>query len=107
MSRVMKDLAVDRERNPAAAAADRWDPEEEEEEDEGDDIDIIDRSTFCPSSLFLPRVIHAFAIALFVHERITYFVTLLHATFHPRYDTDDHCLHALSAQVKSRGLAST
>ncbi|EIM84985.1 XPA-binding protein 1 [Stereum hirsutum FP-91666 SS1] len=44
MSRVMKDLAVDRERNPAAAAADRWDPEEEEEEDEGDDIDIIDRS---------------------------------------------------------------
>lgn len=107
MSRVMKDLAVDRERNPAAAAADRWDPEEEEEEDEGDDIDIIDRSTFRPSSLFLPRVIHAFALALFVHERITFVVTLIHTTFHPRYDADDHYLHALSAQVKSRGLAST
>lgn len=46
MSRMMKDLAVDRERNPAAAAADQWDPEEEDEEEDGGDISIIDRSTF-------------------------------------------------------------
>ncbi|KAA1470741.1 XPA-binding protein 1 [Dentipellis sp. KUC8613] len=45
MNRLMKDLAVDRERNPAAAAQDRWDPEEEnEEEEDGGDINIIDRS---------------------------------------------------------------
>ncbi|KAF9483690.1 hypothetical protein BDN70DRAFT_873541 [Pholiota conissans] len=44
MTRVMKDLAIDRERNPAGALADRWDPEEEEEEDDDADIDIIDRS---------------------------------------------------------------
>ena len=49
MSRLMKDLTVDRERNPVAAAADRWDPEDEDEED-GGDIDIIDRST---SSFYL------------------------------------------------------
>ncbi|TFY55618.1 hypothetical protein EVG20_g9254, partial [Dentipellis fragilis] len=45
MNRLMKDLAVDRERNPAAAAQDHWDPEEEnEEEEDGGDINIIDRS---------------------------------------------------------------
>lgn len=107
MSRLMKDLAVDRERNPAAAAADRWDPEEEEEEDDGDDIDIIDRSTFYPSPLFLPRVIHAFSLALFVHERITFVVTEIQTTFQPRYHADYHFLYPLSVQVKNRGLAST
>ncbi|KAH9850468.1 XPA-binding protein 1 [Lenzites betulinus] len=47
MSRFMKDLTLDREKNPAAATADRWDPaDEEEDEDDGDDMDmnIIDRS---------------------------------------------------------------
>lgn len=45
MNRVLSDLAIDRERNPAAAALDRWDPEEEGEDDDGD-INIIDRSKF-------------------------------------------------------------
>lgn len=57
MSRFMKDLTLDREKNPAAAAADRWDPAEEddeEDEDEDDlDVNIIDRSAYstllCPS----------------------------------------------------------
>ncbi|KAI0707466.1 XPA-binding protein 1 [Cerioporus squamosus] len=48
LSRFMKDLAVDREKNPAAAAADRWDPSAEngDEDDDDDDVDvnIIDRS---------------------------------------------------------------
>ncbi|THH15585.1 hypothetical protein EW146_g4920 [Bondarzewia mesenterica] len=43
MSRVMKDLAIDRERNPEAALHDRWD-QEDEEEDDVEDADIIDRS---------------------------------------------------------------
>ncbi len=53
MSRFMKDLTLDREKNPAAAAADRWDPAEEEEEDEVEDdldVNIIDRSA-CPTLL--------------------------------------------------------
>ena len=45
MNRVLSDLAIDRERNPAAAALDRWDPDEEGEDDDGD-INIIDRSKF-------------------------------------------------------------
>ncbi|CDO70161.1 hypothetical protein BN946_scf185009.g12 [Trametes cinnabarina] len=46
LNRFMKDLSLDREKNPAAAAADRWDPTAEEAEDEDDDVDvnIIDRS---------------------------------------------------------------
>ena len=46
MSRLMKDLAVDRSQNPEAAAADRWDPDEEADQDEDEDLDvnIIDRS---------------------------------------------------------------
>lgn len=42
----MKDLVVDRARNPAAAAADRWDPGAEEDEDADNDLEmnIIDRS---------------------------------------------------------------
>lgn len=43
MNRLMKDLAVDRAKNPEGALLDRWDPEEEHE-DEEDDINIIDRS---------------------------------------------------------------
>jgi hypothetical protein len=41
MTRVLKDLAIDRERNPASALADRWDLEEEDYDD--GDINIIDR----------------------------------------------------------------
>ncbi|KAF8966116.1 XPA-binding protein 1 [Flammula alnicola] len=45
MNRVMRDLAIDREKNPAGALADRWDPEEEFDGDDDDvDINIIDRS---------------------------------------------------------------
>ncbi|KAI0808294.1 XPA-binding protein 1 [Fomes fomentarius] len=47
LSRFMKDLAVDREKNPAGAAADRWDPsaaEENEDDDDDVDVNIVDRS---------------------------------------------------------------
>ncbi|KAJ7583913.1 XPA-binding protein 1 [Mycena floridula] len=45
VDRLMKDLAVDRERNPGGALNDRWDPSEEDEEDEDDgDFNIIDKS---------------------------------------------------------------
>lgn len=44
MNRLMKDLAVDRARNPEAAAADRWDTAADEDEDEDLDVNIIDRS---------------------------------------------------------------
>ncbi|KAI0660055.1 XPA-binding protein 1 [Cubamyces menziesii] len=44
LNRFMKDLSLDREKNPTAAAADRWDPEEEEEDDDDLDVNIIDRS---------------------------------------------------------------
>ncbi|KAJ7035571.1 XPA-binding protein 1 [Mycena alexandri] len=43
MNRLMKDLAVDREANPAAFAQDQWDEDDNEDED-GGEIDIIDRS---------------------------------------------------------------
>lgn len=43
MNRLMKDLAVDREANPAAFAQDRWDEDDNEDEDDAD-IDIIDQS---------------------------------------------------------------
>jgi len=41
MTRVLKDLAIDREKNPAGALADRWDPDEDDDDD--GDINIIDR----------------------------------------------------------------
>ncbi len=53
----MKDLAVDREQNPEAAAKDTWDPTAEEEDDDDDDdldVNIIDRSGFLESSVTLP-----------------------------------------------------
>lgn len=48
MNRLMKDLAVDRAKDPNSALNDRWDPDEEEgEDDDGDDdLNIIDRSKF-------------------------------------------------------------
>ncbi|KAJ3556375.1 hypothetical protein NM688_g2063 [Phlebia brevispora] len=45
MNRLMKDLAVDREQNPEAAAADKWEQEDEDGGDDDDlDVNIIDRS---------------------------------------------------------------
>jgi hypothetical protein len=46
MARLMKDLAVDRERNPEAASSDRWedDGDDDDDDDDGGDVDIIDRS---------------------------------------------------------------
>lgn len=47
MTRVLKDLAIDREKNPAGALADRW--EDDDEEDDADDegeLDIIDRCKY-------------------------------------------------------------
>ncbi|KAJ2933160.1 hypothetical protein H1R20_g3885, partial [Candolleomyces eurysporus] len=43
MNRVMKDLSIDRAKNPAFAAQDRWDPEAEEDEDDDGDFNIVDR----------------------------------------------------------------
>lgn len=41
----MRDLAVDRAKNPRAEMDDRWDSEDENErEDEDLDVDIIDQS---------------------------------------------------------------
>ena len=48
MNRLMKDLAVDRERNPGAALLDRWDPAQEEDEDD-DEVNIIDRGEYFPT----------------------------------------------------------
>jgi hypothetical protein len=45
LARAMKDIAIDRDRNPAAALADRWEPEEEEEEDDME-INLIDRREY-------------------------------------------------------------
>ena len=45
----MKDLELDRARNPEAAAQDRWEPSqdgEDEDADEDFDINLIDKSTF-------------------------------------------------------------
>ncbi|KAF5319358.1 hypothetical protein D9619_008677 [Psilocybe cf. subviscida] len=48
MTRVMRDLEIDRARNPAGALADRWDPNAEDEyngdDDEDTELNIIDRS---------------------------------------------------------------
>ncbi|KAH9475258.1 GPN-loop GTPase 1 [Psilocybe cubensis] len=47
MARVMKDLAIDREKNPRGALMDRWEEEEEEDEEDADDeaeLDLIDRT---------------------------------------------------------------
>jgi GPN-loop GTPase len=46
LHRLMKDLEVDRAKNPQAAAKDRWTEEEENNDDDDDELDvnIIDRS---------------------------------------------------------------
>lgn len=62
MARVMSDLAIDREQNPAGALADRWDPDEEfADDDEDTEINIIDRCTYasrdiCALPLIAPVV---------------------------------------------------
>ncbi len=45
MNRLMKDLEVDRAKNPEAAAHDTWDQEEDDDDDDLD-VNIIDRSAF-------------------------------------------------------------
>lgn len=56
MARVMKDLAIDRERNPAGALADHWDPDEEfADDDEDTEINIIDRCTYTLLDAYTPR----------------------------------------------------
>lgn len=50
LSRFMRDLAVDRAKNPGAALNDRWELEEENEsEDEDLEVDIVDQSERCDS----------------------------------------------------------
>ncbi|KAK0467107.1 XPA-binding protein 1 [Desarmillaria tabescens] len=44
MNRLMKDLELDRQRNPNAALQDRWDPNEDDDEDDDTDVNIIDQS---------------------------------------------------------------
>lgn len=48
VNRLLKDLALDRAKNPHGLLNDQWDPEEEEDDDT--EINIIDRS-----ELFLPK----------------------------------------------------
>jgi len=43
VNRLLKDLAVDRTKNPRGPLNDRWDPEEEEEDDDTE-ISIVDKS---------------------------------------------------------------
>jgi len=50
MNRLLKDLAIDRAKNPASALNDRWDSGEEDEEDEEGDINIVDR---CKSAFLI------------------------------------------------------
>lgn len=45
MDRLMKDIEIDRAKNPNAALLDRWDPSAEEEDDDDAEVNIIDRST--------------------------------------------------------------
>lgn len=47
VNRMLKDLALDRARDPGFAAQDTWDPEEEDDDDDGGDANIIDRSECC------------------------------------------------------------
>ena len=57
MNRLMKDLAVDRARNPDAALADKWDPTEEEDADDDDDeVNIIDRSKHSVGVISYPHL---------------------------------------------------
>ena len=48
MRRMMADVAIDRERDPAAFSNDRWEREDEDDGDDedadADDADLIDRS---------------------------------------------------------------
>ena len=47
MNRLMKDLAVDRERNAGVGLDDRWEDEDEEGEEDGEDeFETMDRSEF-------------------------------------------------------------
>ncbi len=45
VNRLMKDLEIDRARNPNSALNDRWDPNEDDEDDDDDaELNLIDRS---------------------------------------------------------------
>lgn len=46
MNRLLKDLSIDRAKNPASALNDRWDSEGEDDEEDGD---IVDR---CKNTFF-------------------------------------------------------
>ena len=99
LSRFMKDLAVDRERHPAAAQADRWDPAQDGNEDEDDDdldVNIVDRSTCrfafrtmpstchlstAPSPSLLPLLSHPFCSCSFFS--LFFFVHLLRRELTP------------------------
>ena len=50
MNRLLKDLAIDRAKNPTSALNDRWDSEDEEDVDDEGDINIIDR---CKSAFLM------------------------------------------------------
>jgi len=44
MNRLLKDLAIDRAKNPQGPLNETWDPEEDMEEDDDTEINIVDRS---------------------------------------------------------------
>lgn len=55
LNRVLKDLAIDREENPAGALADRWDEDEDEDEEADDEgeLNLIDRCKYRRHSHFV------------------------------------------------------
>jgi hypothetical protein len=52
MNRLMKDLALDQEQNPALAQ--KWETEEEDEDDDDLDMNLIDR---CETFAILPMLL--------------------------------------------------
>lgn len=58
MNRLMKDLAVDRARNPGGTLNDRWEAAEDDEEDDEDtDINLIDKSASADIHFFFTQFV--------------------------------------------------
>lgn len=49
LSRFMRDLAVDRDKNPSGAVNEQWESEEENEDEEDVEVDVIDQSALFDS----------------------------------------------------------
>ncbi|CCM02732.1 uncharacterized protein FIBRA_04839 [Fibroporia radiculosa] len=91
VSRLMKDLAVDRARNPSGALHDRWDPNEDDDDGNDAEVNIIDRMTFAlplvfPSFTLFPQVVPPPFVYLFTRYSSTVFVwSILPPIWNGRY----------------------